>query len=67
MFIDTEGIIINLTEKQLFCFKDADQAPVSGNLFLDNLFGADVYFVPKSASYIKELKPRMEKIAQHIR
>jgi len=38
-----------------------------GNLLLDRLCGAKIYLAPRKSPYLTELKPRMEKLAQHIK
>ncbi|CAH1783589.1 unnamed protein product [Owenia fusiformis] len=47
--------------------KDVSEVSCQGNLLMNRLCGADMYFVPRGAPYETQLKPRMEIIAQQIK
>ena len=36
-------------------------------MFLNRMFGADIYYTPRVAPYETNLKPRMERLAKKIR
>lgn len=38
-----------------------------GNVLLDKMSGASMYLIPKTNKYVKDIKPRMEKLAAHIK
>ncbi|XP_071838355.1 uncharacterized protein [Apostichopus japonicus] len=46
---------------------NAEDRPVLGNLEMNFLLGADVYLVPIKSSYEKDILPRMQQLATHLR
>ncbi|XP_071162953.1 uncharacterized protein [Mytilus edulis] len=38
-----------------------------GNVLLDKMSGASMYLIPKTSKYVIDIKPRMEKLADHIK
>ncbi|ELT93489.1 hypothetical protein CAPTEDRAFT_123695 [Capitella teleta] len=47
--------------------KDVKDAGCEGNVFLDKMMGASLYYVPTKAEYTTELLPRMQTLADKIR
>lgn len=41
--------------------------PFDGNVLLDKMTGASVYLIPKASKYETDIKPRMEKLADHLK
>lgn len=47
--------------------QSADEVGCDGNLMLDRMCGAQLYMVPAKSSYLTELKPRMEWLAEYLK
>ena len=47
--------------------QEKNEAGCEGNVFLDKMMGAEMYFTDLNAPYITELLPRMEKLAKKIK
>ena len=47
--------------------QDAEGAGCEGNMLLNRLCESHIYMVPKRSPYLTHLKPRMERLAQHIK
>ncbi|XP_045215998.1 uncharacterized protein LOC123566167 [Mercenaria mercenaria] len=46
--------------------QDVKDVGCQGNLLLDRLCAAKIYLTPRKSPYLTQLKPRMDKLAEHI-
>lgn len=51
----------------IMSLQDVSEAGCSGNMFLNKMVGAEMYFVPTVAPCATEFLPRMEKLAAKIK